>query len=68
MKLAGMPMKAEALDGVAEPGDSIHVEIQRELGVPGSKKLYVHINGQTILRICKIRNGKNGLFITEDRP
>jgi hypothetical protein len=55
------------LDGTAEGGDSIHVEIQDELGVPGSSKLYVHVNGRTILRICKIRSGKNGFYVTDER-
>lgn len=30
------------------------VEIQHELGIPGSYKLYVHQGGRTVVRVCKL--------------
>lgn len=42
------------LDVYAKPEDFVQVETQREAGNPGKFKLYVHFNGRTILRICKL--------------
>jgi hypothetical protein len=47
------------IDAVAEPGDAVEVELQHEVGLPGRYKLYVHVNGQTVLRMCKISHEDN---------
>jgi len=35
--------------------EATQVEIQPEVGLPGSFKLYVHHQGRTIVRVCKLR-------------
>lgn len=47
----------EGIDLTFQPTDSVQVEVQREVGFADKFKLYVHYNGQTILRISKIPNG-----------
>ena len=46
------------LDGIAETSDVVQVELQPELGYPNRFKLYVHLNGVTILRICKLHRNQ----------
>lgn len=41
------------IDLAYQPNDKIEVEVQQEASTD-KLKLYVHYNGQTILRICKI--------------
>ncbi len=42
------------VDAVAEDTDRIEVSIQHETGYKGRVKLYINVNGVTILRMCKI--------------
>jgi hypothetical protein len=42
------------IDGVAEPGDQFQVEVQKDIA--GGFKLYVSVNGKTILRVGRIVN------------
>lgn len=35
--------------------DTVEVVLQHEFANPGRAKLYIHYNGATILRICKLR-------------
>lgn len=44
----------EQIDLIADAEDVVSVEIQHELAQPGKYKLYVHVNGITRLRICKL--------------
>jgi hypothetical protein len=46
--------ETEQIDGIAEVDDIIEIELQQELGFKDKYKLYVHINGITVLRICKV--------------
>lgn len=48
------PSVVVAVDAAAEPDDLVEVEIQHETGKPGRFKLYVSVNGVTLLRICKL--------------
>jgi hypothetical protein len=40
------------IDGVADPGDCVNVEVQER---PNGLILYVHVNGETILRIGQLQ-------------
>jgi hypothetical protein len=42
------------LDLHIKEGDHLEVETQFESGNPDKLKLYVHLNGVTILRVCKV--------------
>ncbi len=44
----------EIIDMMATPKMRVQVEVQRELGFKDKYKLYVHVDGKTVLRICKI--------------
>ena len=44
------------IDGIAEENDEFEVDIQRD--VAGGMKLYIHLNGETIVRIGKIKSIK----------
>jgi hypothetical protein len=48
--MKGEPM----LDLHITKGEHLEVEVSPELGLPGYRKLYVHLNGVTVLRVCKI--------------
>lgn len=56
------------IDAAAEPDDYVQVELPPELGVPGSMKLYVHVNGQTVLRICKLRARAEFSYLVRGHP
>lgn len=43
----------ETLDLIAD--ETIQVELQHETGFPNRFKLYVHREGRTIVRICKLK-------------
>jgi hypothetical protein len=43
----------QKIDGVAEPEDILHLRIQ--VDIAGGQKLYVDLNGITILRIGRIK-------------
>ena len=38
--------------------DALTVEIQREVGFTGRYKLYIHLNGKTIVRVCKLTHNQ----------
>lgn len=40
------------IDAVADPDDIVEIDVQYDLA--GGKKLYVNVNGKTILRIGRI--------------
>lgn len=46
--------EANVMDAIAEDDDKVEVEVLAEFGNPDKLKLYVHVNGETILRICKL--------------
>ena len=50
--------KTEPIDLAATPDDHVEVEIQKELGFTDRYKLYVHVNGTTVLRICKLQENQ----------
>lgn len=52
------------LDIAAAEGDAVVVELQSEAGVPGSSKVYVHVSGQTLFRLCKVYD----LQVADNRP
>jgi hypothetical protein len=43
-----------SIDIIATKLDNIGIDVQPELGFKNKYKLYVHLNGETVLRICKI--------------
>lgn len=47
-------VEVESIDLIAT--DTTQVEVQKELALAGLFKLYIHQDGKTIIRICKIRN------------
>ena len=63
MKDAPVPMK---LDAVLEPGESIQIEIQDEL-VGGGQRLYLNVNGSTVVRIGRINTRIEVKDSTRDR-
>ena len=46
------------LDLISKAGDAVEIEIQNEIGNPSYKKVYIHVNGQTVFRMCKVDSGK----------
>jgi len=44
----------DAIDLTAQPDMSVEVEVQHEAGLEGRYKLYVHVDGITVLRISKM--------------
>lgn len=47
-----VPPKLDNFDAVAEPDDQFQVEVLRS---PTGKTIYVHVNGQTVVRIGHIK-------------
>lgn len=47
-------LSRDQLDLIAKPTDHVAVEVLPEVGVPGAVKLYVHVNGITVFRMCKV--------------
>lgn len=45
----------DMMDARLDKGDVIQVEAQHAAAEPGMLKLYVHVNGKTILRVSGIR-------------
>lgn len=41
-----------SLDAIAEVGDDVAIEVQKDIA--GGYKLYVHVNGKTMLRIGRL--------------
>ncbi len=46
----------EIIDMSAKADTIVQVEIQREVGFADRFKLYVHVDGKTVLRICKLKD------------
>jgi len=44
----------DAIDLTAQPNMYVEVEVQHEAGLEGRYKLYVHVDGITVLRISKM--------------
>lgn len=44
------------IDFSLEEGDFIQVEIFPEIGFRDKSKVYIHLNGQTIVRLCKVNS------------
>lgn len=44
------------IDLEAEEKDLVQVEVQTEIVGGGNHKLYIHVNGQTVVRISKLRS------------
>lgn len=55
MKITVHPIEVEVdlIDMVAEK--TTQIEIMPEVGLVNTFKLYVHNNGKTVIRICKIK-------------
>ncbi len=49
-----MTIHNDQIDLIAQPDTQIEIDIQSEVGVPNKFKLYVHVDGVTVLRICKL--------------
>ena len=45
-------------DASAEPDDIIALEISPEIGQEDKYKLYLHVNGVTVVRICKLHKSQ----------
>lgn len=55
----GLDILKETCDFICDNADDlVEVEIQPEIGSLTHCKLYVHINGVTVLRICKMEKAQ----------
>lgn len=59
-KRTNMP---EQIDLIAKSDTNVQIEFQPELGFKDKFKLYVHVDGVTILRICKLTNEQVDLHV-----
>lgn len=53
----------QMIDIVATPASQIQVEFQPEVGLKDKFKLYVHVDGRTVLRIGKLSNEQVDLHV-----